>query len=84
GMMAPQPFTPPVLSYEEKDTIYNDFNAKVKALQENMENWSEEELDKYVIPHPLLGNLTFREMLYFSIYHAGHHRKNVERTLMGK
>ncbi|MEP7324231.1 MAG: DinB family protein [Saprospiraceae bacterium] len=83
GMMAPQPFMPPVLSYEEKDTIFNEFNVKVKALQENMDNWSEEELDKYFIPHPLLGNLTFREMLYFSIYHASHHRRNVERTLMG-
>lgn len=84
GMSAPQPFVPSGLTYEEKNTIFNEFNSKVKALQENMDNWTEEELDKYFIPHPLLGNLTFREMLYFSIYHADHHRKNVERTLMGK
>jgi uncharacterized damage-inducible protein DinB len=37
------------------------------------EKWQEQELDKYQIPHPLLGKLTIREMLYFTIYHNLRH-----------
>ena len=37
------------------------------------EKWDENELDEYVLPHPLLGNLTIREMLYFTIYHNLRH-----------
>ena len=32
-----------------------------------------DDLDKYVLPHPLLGKVTLREMLYFTIHHNEHH-----------
>ncbi len=41
-------------------------------------NWTEEQLDKYVIPHPLLGKMTVREMMFFTIYHNLHHLKNIK------
>jgi uncharacterized damage-inducible protein DinB len=37
------------------------------------EKWQEKELEQYQIPHPLLGKLTIREMLYFTIYHNLRH-----------
>jgi uncharacterized damage-inducible protein DinB len=37
------------------------------------EKWPEEDLDRYQLPHPLLGKLTIREMLYFTIYHNLRH-----------
>lgn len=40
-----------------------------------------DELDKYILPHPLLGKLTIREMMYFTIYHVEHHKKLTERGL---
>ena len=42
---------------------------------ERLGNWSEKDLDKYKLPHPLLGKLTVREMLFFTIYHNEHHLK---------
>ena len=42
---------------------------------------SEEALDKYILPHPLLGKLTLREMLYFTGYHVEHHRHLVTKGL---
>lgn len=38
-------------------------------------NWTEDSLEKYLIPHPLLGKLTVREMIMFTIYHTEHHHK---------
>ena len=31
------------------------------------------DLDVYILPHPLLGKVTLREMLYFTIHHNEHH-----------
>jgi len=33
----------------------------------------EDDLDRVMLPHPLLGKLTLREMLFFTIYHVEHH-----------
>ena len=51
----------------------------LKALIENLQNWSEEELEKYNCPHPFLGKITVREILYFTIYHVQHHHKSIKK-----
>lgn len=38
---------------------------------------TESELDTLILPHPLLGKLTMREMLYFTIIHIHHHRERL-------
>ena len=43
------------------------------AVQTNTRTWSEQSLDRYRLPHPLLGRLTVREMLLFTLYHSVHH-----------
>lgn len=43
------------------------------ALASQLTHWSEEELDQYQIPHPALGLLSVREMLYFISIHTQHH-----------
>ncbi|MBK7609450.1 MAG: hypothetical protein IPI18_20745 [Saprospiraceae bacterium] len=46
-----------------------------------MELFSEAEIDRYLIPHPLVGKITMREMFYFTVFHAGHHQNNLIRDL---
>jgi hypothetical protein len=41
--------------------------------------WGEGSLDRCRLPHPLLGKLTVREMLFFTLYHNLHHVQNVAR-----
>src|SRR6185369_6710340 len=50
-----------------------------EALERAIEPWSETALDRYRMPHPLLGKLTVREMLFFTLYHNLHHIQNVAR-----
>ena len=45
------------------------------------DSFSEKQLDTFILPHPLLGKLTLREMLYFTIYHAEHHKKQTLKNL---
>ena len=48
-----------------------------QSLSDKIGSFTEEELDRYILPHPLLGTLTLREMVYFTIYHSQHHQKQV-------
>lgn len=39
--------------------------------------WDEADLDVYRLPHPILGNLTLREMLLWVVVHNWHHHGDV-------
>jgi len=43
-------------------------------------DYSEQDLDELILPHPLLGKLTLREMMYFTMYHVLHHHKSIEEN----
>lgn len=50
----------------------------ISALEKGrMEN----DLDNYVVKHPLLGRITLRELGYFTIYHTQHHQNNITAIL---
>ena len=49
------------------------------GLTRAVRRWDEPALDHYRLPHPLLGKLTVREMLYFTLYHLGHHAQIVAK-----
>lgn len=55
----------------------------MRTLSVRVDSWTEQDLDTVLLPHPLLGKLTVREMLYFTIYHAQHHQMLVDRDLSG-
>lgn len=50
------------------------------TLVEGIKRWKEQDVDRYVLPHPILGNLTIREMIMFTIYHNIHHLTNVQKS----
>ncbi len=72
GPVAPQKDNP--LSREE--LLQNIHSIHLKFI-ERAESLTEEDLDKYQVPHPLLGLLTCREFLYFTAYHTTHHHKAI-------
>lgn len=50
-------------------------------LRSALEGWSERALERIRLPHPLLGKLTTREMLFFTLYHNRHHVEAASRRL---
>lgn len=52
-----------------------------ERLRSALRGWSERELDRIRLPHPLLGKLTSREMLFFTLYHNQHHIAAAGRRL---
>ena len=56
-----------------KREILDRWSSVSTELVIQAEKWQENEMDLYQLPHPLLGNLTVREILYFTIYHNLRH-----------
>ncbi|GAB4034913.1 DinB family protein [Spirosoma gilvum] len=74
GVKAPTPFVPrPEDVDAEKQVMIDRFIAVYRAVNDELVNWSEQELDEYCMLHPALGKLTVREMLYFISIHTQHH-----------
>ena len=74
------PKTPATLRATQKRI--EQVKALVKTLIHQIDKHSESELDQMILPHPLLGKLTLREMGYFAAYHVAHHHKQVEANLL--
>jgi hypothetical protein len=73
GGRASGPFIPPAVGFEKKDELIKKYTKQKQKLITKIEKQSETDLDKYILPHPLLGKVTLREMLYFTIHHNVHH-----------
>jgi hypothetical protein len=64
-----------------RNNLVQKWNATGESLLAVLRNWKDENLDNYLLPHPLLGKLTIREMLFFTLYHDLHHVNNVRKLL---
>ncbi len=72
---------PPTIGLAEREKLIATIEKLVRQLNRRLMKYSEQQLDTLIVPHPLLGKLTLREMLYFTAYHAEHHRKATENNL---
>ena len=86
GKSTPE-FVPPREDIAERDVPayrarllarWADANARMRAA---VERWPERALDRIRLPHPLLGKLTTREMLFFTLYHDRHHVEGARKRL---
>lgn len=75
GGKAPSKFEPPLVTNEQKPEILNKLSRELQKLEKNLHKWDENQMGIYLLPHPLMGKLTVREMLFFTIYHTSHHHR---------
>ena len=71
--VAPKRFAPKPLSFSSREKEFKVYQKSVKKLISVARKCTDEELDKFVIPHPLIGKLTLREMQFFCVHHVQHH-----------
>ncbi len=84
GGKATKRFVPPTVEYMGREKLISQLTALIKKLVNQLEGFSEKQLDDLILPHPLLGKLTVREMFMFSVYHVQHHQKITLRNLEAK
>jgi len=81
GRFAPEQRPPAADLVAERARIMGAHLRSVTEMRGYLARWSEGALDRLQLPHPALGWLTVREMLYFTVYHNRHHPENVKRKL---
>lgn len=79
GRFAPGPTRPAPDAAAAQARILASHAAAVDQLVSLLARWPEDALDQYQLPHPLLGGLTVREMMFFTLYHNQHHVAVVRR-----
>jgi uncharacterized damage-inducible protein DinB len=70
---APENVTPGVVSVIDRMNLMSKLDRESTLMIEQIEELSEKDLSKYVIPHPFFGKLTFREFIMFNSLHNEHH-----------
>lgn len=81
GAKAGPRFSPEPTPFSEKTTLIAGIMDDVASISNDLDDYTEEELDQLVIPHPVLGAFSLREMLMFTIYHVQHHLKSIRDNL---
>jgi uncharacterized damage-inducible protein DinB len=73
GRYLPNQETPDSGAETKHRELVEQFSKASTELVAVIEKWEDKELDDYLLPHPILGKLTIREMLFFTIYHNLRH-----------
>lgn len=79
GGEATNPYRPKSFVASDKKRLLDKYAAYTEKLERLVNRCSESELDKYILPHPLLGKLTLREMMFFTIHHTQHHSDSIKK-----
>ncbi len=79
----PRPLEAHEVSDENRARLLANHAMAIETCCAAFGRWSEDALDRYRLPHPLLGLLTLREMGYFILYHNLHHVQVAERRRRG-
>lgn len=75
------PFVPKPFRFDQKIEGIKAVSMLIYKLEKQIESFTEASLDTLILPHPLLGKITLREMLYFTTYHVRHHQELVMKYL---
>lgn len=68
------PTQPPTTDVDtHQQALLQDWDDVATALIAAVARWEDADLDRYLLPHPALGKLTIREILFFTIFHSAHH-----------
>lgn len=73
GGVATGRFVPKPILLAEKKKLLSQYEAHKNILINHLQGFTESDLEIYIAPHPLLGKITLRELMYFTIYHTEHH-----------
>lgn len=79
GGRASGPYIPkPVAASRGKQKLLDQLGTAMHRMGLALNRHTEASLDNYLAPHPLLGKITLRELVYFTIYHCYHHLAGIE------
>lgn len=64
-----------------RQEIIDQYNQEVEKFLNFVSKVKERKLDRTLLPHPLLGKILMREVLYFMHYHTEHHFTAIKKSV---
>lgn len=71
--VAPEDYTAGKIDELKEAELLLRFSRAQEKLITNLDRFSSKKLEGCLLPHPLMGRMIVKEMLYFMHYHADHH-----------
>ncbi len=81
GGKAPEQYVPKEVLAAGREELSQKLLNIVHAIQLQLKDYTDEELDTLVLPHPFLGLLSIRELFYLMTYHPIHHLNQTKQHL---
>ena len=75
---SPEKFTPKKNELNKKQMLAT-WSKQLNLYEKRISRWSDKSLDNCLLPHPLLGKMMVREMLFFTHFHAEHHAASISK-----
>ncbi|WP_034058158.1 DinB family protein [Lacinutrix jangbogonensis] len=63
---------------KEKNYLLDRIQTESKKLQYKTKKWKDNDLDTYILPHPLMGKIPVREIVMWTSYHVNHHLETLK------
>ena len=83
SLKAPEQYLPAEVRPEQKAVLVSGIHETLSAIRHLLDSYSEAEMDSLLLPHPLMGHLTIREMFCLMGYHATHHLRQLQQHPAG-
>ncbi len=80
GKKAPKAYRPRSVAFADRHKQTTQLRKQIDRLTNLAGRFTEQELYALRLPHPLLGKITLREMLYFTAYHVVHHQEQINNN----
>ena len=77
----PEKFAPDKIAIQDKEAKLGALQELIQKLVGHVNNYDNKDLENQILPHPVMGKLTLKEILYFTAYHVEHHDKQILRNL---
>ena len=71
-------FAPTKTSVSNRAGLCAGTRNAIQSINRSVAKSSDQKLDTLILPHPLLGKVTLREMAMFCVYHVGFHHDSVK------
>lgn len=77
GVRPPKAYVPVEGSDLSKENMLKSWRIIGEKFPNRISKWSEKDLNRFRVPHPALGKITLRELLFSTIFHNEHHLKRM-------
>ena len=82
GAKSPSIYIPKPVLFESKNHLIQKHATLNQLFIDKINDHSDNALDRYRLPHPILGKVTLRELASFTSFHTAHHFELLKTKLL--